>query len=83
MAESSNAANSATLSDCQDGSRGICSGYNTSYGQLTIPNYMNHSPKINDTMSQVDVLEDMNKTGYGSNSDDNFFDVYNLVYDIW
>ena len=44
---------------------------------------MNNYPKINDTMSQVDVLEDMNKTGYGSNSDDNFFDVYNLVYDIW
>ena len=44
---------------------------------------MTHSPKINYTMTQVDVMEKMNKTGDGSNLDDNFFDVYDLVYDIW
>ena len=74
MAESSN----ATLSGHYQGSHVSCGGYNKSDDQLTLPNYMDHDPTNNPVIYQVDVLKEMNETGYGSDQDIDLFGVCNI-----
>ena len=74
MAESSDAINSATLSDISEVSH---DGYYTDDDDLTLQNYMNNDPQRNYFISQVYVLEEI-KTGDGGNSDNDWFDVYDL-----
>ena len=78
IAEISNAADAATLLDHSEDIHGGCGGYKTADDELNLPYCTTYAPPINDVISQVDVLEEMNKNRDGRDLDDNRFDIQDL-----
>ena len=71
--ETSNAYNTADFPDNYEGSPISSGGYNRADKKSTPLKYTNNVPPSNHVISQVDVIEEMNETGDGRDSNDNCF----------